>query len=90
MILGLGFSACKKEDSVKSEPELVETIIIKGKQYDLNYIKRGLSIILNAPVDQIIYDSERHFFSLKGYVMEINPDNEIDDILKLKEAGYDF
>lgn len=60
-LLGLGFSACKKEEATKPKEE---TILIDGEEFDKEFVYRATSKILNIPKDSIYYNPKTHTLNI--------------------------
>ncbi len=60
-LLGLGFGACKKEESVKPKEE---TIIIDGEEFGKDFVYSTTSKILNIPKDSIYYNPKTHTLNI--------------------------
>lgn len=61
VLLGLGFSACKKEETTKPKEE---TILIDGEEFDKEFVYRATSKILNIPKDSIYYNPKTHTLNI--------------------------
>lgn len=92
MLLGLGLSACQKEEAIKTSLEINEnsTLNLKGKIYEVEYVRRGLSKLLGIPKEQLIYLNELQSFKYDGFILILDPTEYIDDIEILKTDGYEF
>ncbi len=60
-LLGLGFGACKKEESVKPKED---TILIDGEEFGKEFVYRATSKILNIPKDSIYYNAATHTLNI--------------------------
>jgi hypothetical protein len=60
-LLGLGFGACKKEESAKTKED---TILIDGEEFGKEFVYRATSKILNIPKDSIYYNSKTHTLNI--------------------------
>jgi hypothetical protein len=58
---GLGFGACKKEESVKPKEE---TILIDGEEFGKDFVYSTTSKILNIPKDSIYYNPKTHTLNI--------------------------
>ncbi|WP_426791811.1 hypothetical protein [Sphingobacterium sp. WOUb80] len=72
-LLGLGFGACKKEESLKSDQETVDTskyVIINGMTYEIAVLKAKMAKFFNLEVDKIGFSAENQSLYLVGYTGE--------------------
>jgi hypothetical protein len=60
-LLGLGFGACKKEETVKPKEE---TILIDGEEYGKDFVYTTTAKILAQPKDSIYYNRETHTLNI--------------------------
>lgn len=60
-LLGLGFGACKKEESAKPKED---TILIDGEEFEKEFVYRATSKILNIPKDSIYYNPTTHTLNI--------------------------
>ncbi|WP_454880370.1 hypothetical protein [Sphingobacterium detergens] len=60
-MLGLGFGACKKEESAKPKED---TILIDGEEYDKEFVYKTTAKILAQPKDSIYYNAETHTLNI--------------------------
>ena len=60
-LLGLGFSACKKEESAKPKED---TILIDGEDFGKEFVYTTAAKILAQPKDSIYYNAETHTLNI--------------------------
>ncbi|HBI88563.1 MAG TPA: hypothetical protein DDY75_11925 [Sphingobacterium sp.] len=82
-LLGLGFSACKKEEAVKPKEE---TIVIDGEEFGKDFVYTTTSKILNIPKDSIHYNSKTHTLNIDYLNFSMNMDKFATD-LRTAKAG---
>lgn len=94
LIAGLGFASCRKEsvdDHVdETETNNEQTLILNGKEYSVNFVKRGLAKLLGVPVNDLIYDAQRQVFGHVEFAVTLDPAEYISDIETIKREGYEF
>ncbi|WP_166336945.1 hypothetical protein [Sphingobacterium chungjuense] len=94
LIAGLGFASCQKEtvdESIdQTEESSEQTLILKGKEYKVSYVKKGMSKLFGIPVGDVVYDDIKKVFGHAGYAVEFNPADYIDNIEILTNEGYEF
>jgi hypothetical protein len=72
-LLGLGFGACKKEESAKPDQETIDSskyVIIDGTKYEIAVLKAYIAKFFNLEIDVIGYSVENQSLYLKGYTGE--------------------
>ncbi len=63
--LGLGLSACKKEESQSQEKS--DEIELNGKTYSFSFLKEEMAKNLNVPSDSLIYIPSEKVFIVSYY-----------------------
>lgn len=60
-LLGLGLSACKKEQTEKLKED---AILIDGEEFERDFVYRNAARILNMPKDSIYYNPQTHTLNI--------------------------
>jgi|SRR5690606_1105168 len=86
----LVFASCKKDEANNPDVPKEEVLQINGKEYEIDFLKRGLSRLLAIPLDKLVYDEQAQVFRHTYFAMALNPVAYIEDIETIKREGYEF
>lgn len=88
ILLGLGLSACNKDDSVRPDTEIInENIVsIKGEEYDIEFVITTIALISNISASDLYYDKVTHSLKIKHSTMELPLDLFSYDLNRLKKG----
>lgn len=88
LLLGLGLSACNKDDSAKPNTELTQenTVLIKGEEYTVDFVIKTISQISKIPVADLYYDETSHAVKITYSTLEFQLDLFADDLKRIKNA----
>lgn len=88
-LLGLGLSACKKEEIAKLEPESTEKnyLIVNGETYSVEFITKTAAYVLNLPSDKFSVNIDKNTIDLKEYDMSIPLTDLSSDLKRIKNEN---
>lgn len=82
------FASCEKEEPQTSQDK--DVLELNGKNYEIDFLKRGLSRLLNIPLEKLIYDEQDNLFRHPDFTIVLDPKDYINDIETIKNEGYEF
>ncbi|WP_282638636.1 hypothetical protein [Sphingobacterium thalpophilum] len=85
-LLGLGFSACKKEEATKPKDE---TILVDGEEYDKEFVYTTVAKILAQPKDSIYYNPNTHTLNIDYLNFSMNMDKFGPDLWYAKTGKHE-
>jgi len=88
-LLGLGLSACKKEEITKADTEPIEenSLSINGETYSVQFITKTAAYILNLSSDKFSVNIDRNTIDLKEYDMSIPLTDLSSDLKRIKNEN---
>ncbi|MEZ0454740.1 hypothetical protein ABTW24_24340 [Sphingobacterium thalpophilum] len=88
-LLGLGFSACKKEQATEPEKQILETILVDGEEYDKEFVYTTVAKILAQPKDSIYYNPNTHTLNIDYLNFSMNMDKFGPDLWYAKTGKHE-
>lgn len=85
MLLGLGLSACKQEESTNPQTE-EETFVLNNEKFNVNDTKIKFSMLLGIPFEDLTFVKDSIAFHRKGYndLYKLEPFMSNIKLMKLK------
>lgn len=81
LLTTVSLTSCEKDYS--NDP-VDDSIIYKGEKFSKTKIFELMSNSTKVQIENLVYDNNKEVFSIKGYDIELKPENHI-DLNKLKK-----